>query len=307
MIPSSMFDPVSQNMLQYYPGPTNSNLTNNFTTALTIPAKTDRFSVRTDHNISDKSRLFGRYSHEYITAGVTGYIFGQDDPGGPGNMSTNNRWDIGFGYSRVFSPTLVMNYNFGTNYWNETYLANGDGFMPSTLGLPSILDRGEKSIFPDVGIDDMTGLGSGNSNSTPRQTVTNSLDITKVHGPHIFTTGFMNIMNYTYAKFQYPLSASFGRGMSNGPNPLAADPNSGFGFATFLLGAGSGNFTIASEAAYIKKYFGWYFQDDWKVTRNLTLSLGLRYDIQTPHGQAQPACERECEEVVIKNGCLRTH
>ena len=269
-------------MLQYYPSPTNSNLTTNYTTALIIPARTDRMSIRGDHNISEKSRLFGRYSKEWITAGVTGYIYGEDNPGGPGNLSTNDRYDIGFGYSRVFGPTTVMNYNFGANYWNETYLANGDGFTPSSLGLPSILDRGEFSIFPDVAIDDTSGLGSGNSNSTPRQTVTNSVDFTKVHGAHTLQTGFMNIQTYTYAKFQYPIYTSFGRGMSNGPNPLAADPNSGYGFASFLLGTGSGSFTTAAEAAYIKKYFGWYFQDDWKATRNLTLSLGVRYDIQTP-------------------------
>lgn len=282
MISSAMLDPVSQNMLQYYPNPTNGNLTNNFATALTIPAKTDRFSARGDHNISDKSRLFGRYSKEWITAGVTGYIFGQDDPGGPGNLSTNDRYDIGFGYSHVFGPTTVMSYNFGVNKWVETYLANGDGFTPSALGLPSILDRGEFSIFPDVAIDDTFGLGSGNSNATPRQTVTNSLDLTHVHGAHTLQGGFMNILTYTYAKFQNPLYTSFGRGMTNGPNPLAASTGTGYGFATFLLGAGSGNFTTTAEAAYIKKYFGWYFQDDWKVTRKLSLSLGLRYDIQTP-------------------------
>jgi hypothetical protein len=292
IIPPGRFDTVAKNMLQYYPAPTNGNLTNNFTAALTTPATTDRFSVRVDQNISDKSRLFVRYSKEWISVFTTGDIFGANDVGGPGSTSDDNRYDIGFGYTHVFSPTTVVSYTFGVNYWDETYLPQGYGFKPSTLGLPSSLDT--SPMFPTLTIDGTFGLGGGNQNATPREVVTNAFDLTHVHGAHTLNMGFMNILNYTYSDFTYPLYANFGRGMTNGPDPLAGGESTGYGFASFLLGAGGGgggvasvsgtanSFTQAAEAAFMKKYYGFYFQDDWKVTHKLSAGLGVHYDIQTP-------------------------
>ena len=80
----------------------------------------------------------------------------------------------------------------------------------------------------------------------------------------------MNIMNYTYTDFQNPLSANFDRGMTNGPNPLTAGSDTCFGFASFLLGTGSGGYEVDADAVFIKKDYGWYFQGAWKVSPKLT-------------------------------------
>jgi hypothetical protein len=72
--------------------------------------------------------------------------------------------------------------------------------------------------------------------------------------------------------------------MTQGPNPVTASATAGFGFASFLLGAGSdGNFyqnwkNVASQSFYQ----AFYVQDDWRITRKLTLNLGVRYDFDTP-------------------------
>jgi hypothetical protein len=64
MIPASMFDRVAKNMVSYYPNPTSNALANNYTVAESNPARSDEFSVRVDHNISEKSRVFGRWSQK---------------------------------------------------------------------------------------------------------------------------------------------------------------------------------------------------------------------------------------------------
>ena len=57
---------------------------------------------------------------------------------------------------------------------------------------------------------------------------------------------------------------------------------SGFGYASFLLGVGSGGRnTNGIRPALSSKSFGFYVQDDWKVSRKLTLNLGLRWDFET--------------------------
>ena len=68
-----------------------------------------------------------------------------------------------------------------------------------------------------------------------------------------------------------------------GPDPENATAGTGDGFASFLLGVGSGNDNTGFNKfpATDKHMLGWYLQDDWKATSKLTLNLGLRYEIQT--------------------------
>ncbi len=79
---------------------------------------------------------------------------------------------------------------------------------------------------------------------------------------------------------------SFGPDWTVGPNPLsgADSQNSGVGFASFLMGVGDSGFNYTGGPDEINsfRYYGGYFQDDWKLTPSLTLNLGIRYDYNTP-------------------------
>src|SRR5207245_10960155 len=72
---------------------------------------------------------------------------------------------------------------------------------------------------------------------------------------------------------------SFDRGFTQ-PNPFATGTNQGNGIASFLLGyPGSGSVDIRAFNAAQAPYYGFYFQDDFKVTPKLTLNLGVRYEL----------------------------
>jgi Carboxypeptidase regulatory-like domain len=280
---SGMINSISQNFLQYWPNPSGSGVANNYTAAAGAPTNQDSYTGRVDDNISDKSRLFARWSQKREFKQLEGDFYGTNDPGGPGTLAPDNRWDAGFGYNRVFSPTTVMDFNFGWGRWVEGRAPQGVPFDVSSLGLPSFLNtEGATGSFPFVTIDGENGLGSGDINATPREARSYSLDFTKIHGAHTFTMGFMgvdfilNTLNSPQANFNFPI------GMTWGPDPTSPATGTGFGFASFILGAGnSGGVTLQAEAAFHKAFYGWYFQDDWKATRKLTLNLGIRYDIQT--------------------------
>ena len=280
-IPTGMIDPVAKNLLQYWPNPTSSALINNYTASGGAPVGADQYSVRVDHNISEKSRLFVRWSQKREFKQLAGELFGSNDVGGPGTKAPDNRWDWAFNYSRVFNPSLVMSVNLGWNRWVEGRKPQGVPFNPSTLGLPSFLDT-NPGAFPAIGIDGTAGLGSGGLNATPREARTYAVDFTKVHGTHSINIGFMGVglylttFNSPQANFNFPI------GFTEGPDPNAANPNTGWGFASFLLGTGnSGGVTLNANGAFNKNLEGWYVQDDWRATRRLTLNLGMRYDFQT--------------------------
>ena len=282
IIPPSMFDPVAVAAAGYYPEPTGSGLVNNFTSAVTAPTSQDKYTGRIDHKISEKARLFARWSQTFEFKGRTGAFFGPDNPAGTGEKAGNNRWDFGLGYNYTFSPTFLMSVNAGVNRWVETRVEQSFGFPPTKLGLPAFFDQLAKQ-FPYISTDGMFQLG-GNVAQTfsIRNTGSVSLDFTKVRSAHTLTFGYLliafpnNYITPNLANFHFPQT------MTQGPDPTAANPKTGLGFASFLLGTGDrGGFPQNASPAYMKKYHGWYFEDQWRATPKLTATVGIRYDLQT--------------------------
>lgn len=283
---SGMINSVSGNFLQYWPDPLSNALTNNLTWAGSAPVSSDEYSIRVDHNISEKSRLYGRWSQKRAFKQLAAEVFGADNPGGGGIVAPNDRWDAALNFTHTFSPTLVMSVNLGVTRWSEGNLAQAYPFNPSTLGLPAFLD-GNSNQFPNISISGTQGLGPGSISGGagfglfPRTIGSFSVDFTKVRGPHSMTIGFMGVEALNTGGRLPQTNFTFPRSMTQGPDPQAADPNTGYGFASFLLGTGSsGSTAISPFGARVKKMYGWYFQDDWKATRKLTLNLGIRYDYQ---------------------------
>ena len=77
-------------------------------------------------------------------------------------------------------------------------------------------------------------------------------------------------------------SFNFGPNFTQGPNAVAST-GSGVGLASFLVGTGSGNTGSGGPNQFLSsKYWGVFFQDDWRATPRLTLNLGIRYDYNAP-------------------------
>src|SRR5262249_30055852 len=80
---------------------------------------------------------------------------------------------------------------------------------------------------------------------------------------------------------------NFTSGPTSGPSPANIDPNSGFGYASFYLGAASNAYIALPERlGWRVKYYAGFVQDDWKVGPKLTLNLGFRYEVPTPVTEA---------------------
>ncbi len=287
VIPANLTDSIASKIANgsYWPTPTTNALINNFTSASSAAAHSNEYSGRIDYNLSINDRLFGRWSQKYEQKINYPTYYGASDPGGPGVVAPNNRYSVDVGYTHLFSPTLTMNANLGVNRHVEQSVTQSFGYKSSTLGLPSFID-GIAPSFPEVQPQSYAYLGAqaGLDNYMVPQTLwTGSVDFTKVHGKHQLSFGFMDVWaridggHYANTVLQFQTTSTAG------PDPQNATAGTGDGFASFLLGVGSGTDQTGYNKfpATDKNLFGWYLQDDWKIDPKLTINLGLRYEIQT--------------------------
>ena len=281
IIPGNLLNPVAKSIAAYYPQPTSPALVNNFTNSIAAPVSQDKYTFRIDQNITDKARLFARWSQTFEFKTRNGAFLGASNPGGPGEIAGNNRFDLGLGFTYTFSPTLVMSLSAGVNRWVETRTEQGFPFKPSSLGLPAYVDT-LAGQFPTVNIAGDVPFGNGSAqNHSISQNQTVSADFTKIAGAHTIGFGYQFIDFIQNNILGNLASFNSSAALTQGPDPNAANPQTGRGFASFLLGTGTGGgLPISSSPADKQRYNGWYLQDEWKITKRLTATVGLRYDIQ---------------------------
>jgi Carboxypeptidase regulatory-like domain len=143
-IPASRFDPVAVKAASYWPAPNAGAAgaqTNNFI-AVGASANNDyKWDARLDHNFTPNWHMFFRLSHDWNNSTPL-YDYGPTNPASQGGNGPNagGAYSVSMDHTITFSPTLVADfrYGFARSYSLRTPL--GQGFLPSSLGLPTSLD-----------------------------------------------------------------------------------------------------------------------------------------------------------------------
>lgn len=291
LIPQSRFDPVAVNVMKYYPLPNTapsgkSNNQNNWAMSGSKPLDMTMSDYRIDHVISPTQRIFGRYSTRLNDNKATRF-FPNDVQVAEGRI---NQEDHVHGavvdYTNTLNPTTVFNARVGLARTLYVYANQSLGFQPSSLGLPKYIDTAvDRWLFPAFSVTDYRSLGGGDHRNNGFMTYTAVASVNKTRGRHTLKAGTdLRMMRVNVFEARSATSYSFTRGMTQGPNPNQSSSTAGNGFASLLLGTGASGSLQANykNVATQSFYIAGYFNDDWRVTPRLTLSLGLRWDMDTP-------------------------
>lgn len=302
-------DPVALNVLGFIPQPNTAGQTlpntpgviNNFQISQTVRFTRDIIAGRIDQRLSENQQLFGRFSYElrdnaqpdYFNSAASNTTRIRDQFG---NATANHVFTI--------TPTIVNNVRYGYTRVRANQIPNAQGFDPTSLGLPASLIATSPNLqFPDFtiggGADGQTLPGQLNSgsiggagNNQPRDTHTIADAVTFIRGGHTIRTGgeYRLLRFYPFQFFTPSGSFSFDRIFTRGPVPTVSYTNpatAGSALASFLLGLpSSGNRETVTPLSLYHHYGAGFIQDDYKIRRNLTLNLGLRYDFETGTGEA---------------------
>ncbi len=294
IIPSGRLSQVAQNVLQYIPLPNfgAGGLNNNYRIIDNEPIIQTNYSIRVDWNASQRHKLYGSYTNrENVNPAGARTLPGPADPGV--SVQYQPSYFIRGGWDFIISPTLLNHFNVGVTREPTLQVSNAvsSGFNPTSLGLSGTGGVGFPQFSPGEGLANF-GQSTNNAQVDSSGGVQDS--VTKQLGRHSLTFG----VDYRYDTYSdndtatLPGQFSFSRSQTSGANSSsdnAIETDTGNQFASFLLGATSGGHinNPALVSLWIQHYGAAYLQDDFKPLKNLTLNLGVRYDVDPPRYSRQ--------------------
>jgi len=292
VIPSGRFDATTAKLAPLFPDPTNSGQgpfhLNNFFKSLIQTTDYYNFSDRVDYNINEKWRAsgyFGRYhSTDSQTNPLNNVLY---QPSGSLRGANQFLGDLTW----TVTPNTVVNVHGDWFNLIDAYVSKGlgkDGWAqvwPNNPWYSSYQDASSNVpvYYPTLVIGATSFGGPGFFWDQRPSAEAFTAQVAQTKGSHYLTYGFEQrrgggpvfVSNTNNFNFDQALTA---REVSNPDLTESGDQ-----FATFLLGGLQNDSEMIGGPAPdpITNFYGLYFGDTWKATRNLTINAGLRYEFES--------------------------
>jgi len=230
--------------------------------------------IRLDQNVGDRVRIFARYMEDVVPQNSPFSLWGGANYPGVENTSINAPGrNLVLNATASINPRVVNEVEF-VDAWGAINsdlsgaLTNSPAFTSQLTNNTQYPDPYGRA--PNVSIQGLTGLGNGSAPYHERNIDYNIFDNLSIQrGNHTIRTG---VTAMWMQKTENGDSGAASFGFSNANNPNAP-------FANFLLGQADSYSQQSHDTIPHLRYvnFELYAQDDWKITRRLTLNLGVRY------------------------------
>jgi hypothetical protein len=274
-------DPVFVAAAAVMPQSSSSSPYFNTTVTSRNPVTTNMWGIRIDQNIGSRNKISGSYDYNNSPNEVTSSL-------GPLLTSATNQkiHYVRLAYDLVISPVLLNHLNFGFNRrfrQEDSGLGGYGGDWTTKLGLKGV----GNVVFPSFNYNYPSGVNvpSDGANEFADNSWQTDDIVSWQHGRHSlkfgaeYRPGQFNIRILTGTSGQF--------NFNSGPTSIPTDTNSGFGFASFYLGAATNAFiALPEKLGWRSKYMAGFVTDDWKINSKLTANLGFRYDITLPTTEA---------------------
>ncbi|MBM3735367.1 MAG: TonB-dependent receptor [Acidobacteria bacterium] len=282
-IPSQRISKVAAGLNQFYPEPNLREGTINFINTAGSRSTGDTWGVRVDHQISAKHMLFGRYGINNTTSFSPGSLPVLGTFNEPrAQLATLN-------YTWLATANLINELRLGFNRdrANTISARTFKDDIAGKLGIGGVSTDPIDFGFPNVSIIPNYAAVSDPSNPFPTirkdnvKQVNNTVSL--IRQAHAFRFGVqmqrseLNGVQNSHGRGTFEFDGRFTRN-------AAQATSTGNEFADYLLGfASRSQRQVGSTRVDMRStLFGAFFQDDWKVSRTLTINLGLRYEFNTP-------------------------
>jgi hypothetical protein len=294
IIPTSKLDPVALKLANFWGQPNAAGTpftnTNNFQANADSGGNNDQVTGRIDHTISEKQRVFARYSYwTNLSLAEDPYGNGVYQDRGPETWVTNSAV---VGDTYMLSPTTILDLHAAYIRFQYARTPSSLGTDLTTYGLPAALNNEVSfKVIPTPNVSGFNGIWSSQGPGSVIHQANDSYSVypvlTKTMGAHTLKIGGevrRQIQNY--------IQSNVGSGyysfdnLFTSANPISPTVNgvsTGYAFASFMAGAGSsGNVVTPVPYSYRNYYAGVYVNDSWQVNKKLTLNLGLRWELPFP-------------------------
>ena len=282
IIPPNSLDPVALKLMPFYPlpnrAPDNPTGANNFRANLVNGLVNDFYSIKGDHNLGTRNRITGRYM--YNRGNTTHQSAFPDPAADPANFALAHQQYWFAGWTRTLTPATLndLRFNFGWRYFHNLTAGIG-GDYPQKLGLTGV----PQVAFPQFSPAGTSALGANSQERRQYPIEQEQLvdNLSTVRGKHALKLGLEARRSRNHEINLPTASGSFS--FSTQPTGLPGNSATGSGLASMMVGFATG-FTEqqTEELDRSSWYLAAFLQDDWSVTRNLTLNLGLRWETDTP-------------------------